>query len=81
MRNYKGKKLSYKQLGEICDRRQESLKSLRNTLRSLKKQDIYNSYSVFEQLAESEKYLSFIYIDKKGKIIGSTPTFREIFHF
>jgi len=73
--------LSHADLFNWFHHKTEDIRKLRTEMRKREKQTTYFANSIIEQLAEAEEDLSYIVVEKKGKIIASTPMFRKTFHY
>ena len=75
------RKVTKTDLTALLWHRQETIKNLRVQLKQRDKETRESIDYIFEQIAESHKYQSFVYVGPTGKVVGSTPTFRKYFHY
>lgn len=69
------------ELTNLFDHKNKDISRLRIQLKERDVQTLSSMKSLVEQIAETEEHLSYIIIEEYGRILASTPTFREIFHY
>lgn len=72
---------SFFDLSNLFNHKKKDISRLRTQLKERDTQTLSSMKSLIEQIAETEEHLSYIVIEEYGRILASTPTFREIFYY